>query len=217
MLKLLVLLFLVACSTPEDEVGPRSVEPQVAKTVEDVSGHRYQDLQVDYSLPHQGCEIRWRIIRNINTQGKRYTLDLRSGDLCEKSFSQLRPTHEAVLKRMFKDFKPELVGHVSTGGLISLDGSGAWNLKIAEASLKSPDWLDYAKHYPKHASKKSSNDIFLELLHQVKPHAPFQEMLDQFGLQFEVYHVEKVFTQKTKSGREIRDVGVMWWDTVHSS
>lgn len=89
---------------------------------------------------------------------------------------------------------------------------GSWNLIVAQAAEKSSDYHDFRKNYPNHASKKSSNDILVDLVKQTQPHAPFKEMLAKLGLNFELQSVEKVFNSKNQNGKiVIDDAGSLWW------
>ena len=217
---ILILLFslLAGCSSKEVDLGPRTLSPEVIKTVDHLERHTHQDLQVTYSAVKDNCTMTWRILRDINTQGRRYTLDLRqSQDPCHTSLAAVAATHELILTRLFKDFPAASIKCIATGGLLSLDGTGEWNKIMAQASLQSAEWKDWVKNYPKHKSQKSSNEIFLEVLLQEHPHGAFKRLLAKFDLNFEVYHVEKVFTAVTEQAprlRAMRDAGVMWWEPL---
>ena len=205
MMKLLfALLILSACSGKD--------VPEVKKQVELVNSE-YSVKLTRYSLPVENCVVTWEANRTPDKALRNISIQYRAPYPCTKSFEELRPAHQRILKTLFLDHPADHIKGMHTGGLASLQPNGSWNKVIAEAATKSEDYLDFRKNYPKHASKKSSNDILVDLLHQERPYAPFTNLLADFGFQVEVEGVEKVFNSKdpTDGKTVIDDAGSIWW------
>ena len=123
--------------------------------------------------------------------------------------------HSEIIERILKDHPASTIKSLSTGGLKSLNPDGSWNLIIAKAAQESKEFQEYRRHYPNHKSKKSDNDIMVDLLLQTQAHGEFKNMLGKHNLKFEIHSVEKVFYTETEQGdRVIDDAGMFWWRPI---
>lgn len=166
----------------------------VARTIDtNLKGH--YSLRATYSAAVDECFMSWRILKLANRPAPNLVLEqVASYSYCGMSFDIARSTHVMVLRELFKDFSPEAVLSVTTSGLRGLDGSGQWNVLIAEAAIESEEWQDYRLHYPKHRSKLSLNQIFLKLALSKKPYGDFEEMFARLRIPLELKNAEKILT-----------------------
>lgn len=202
----LIILPITASSTSLQETPQSEVLVKVQST-NFQGGSRVMSL---YTLTESSCQIAWQSVLERNKQERSLYLMDRSS--CKLSFSESQKLHEKVLRRVLKDYPASSIKGIRTGGLRSLQPDGSWNSIVAKAASGNSEYQDYRKNYPNHASKKSSNDIFIDLIKQTKVSAPFQKMLEDLNLGVELESVEKVFNGKDENNKTvINDAGVLWW------
>lgn len=209
MTKYILVLILTICSacTPETK---KAEGPEVTVHVETPALGDTSRVFSTYEVQHNECRIRWQTISTKEETG--LNVHLQNRTICYLSFKEASPFHEAILQRIIKDYPVATIKSLSTGGLRTMEPEGLWNDIVGKAASVSPEWMDYRKNYPKHASRLSSNDIFVKLLKSTDAHAPFREMLKKVGLNMEVEGVEKVFNDKDEKGKTIiNDAGIIWW------
>lgn len=78
-------------------------------------------------------------------------------------FEKQLSLHYALLKTIFEKYSAKNMTSLLTPGLSRLQRDGSWNAKVAKLAVQNKDWLDFTENYPKHRSKKSSNQILKEL------------------------------------------------------
>lgn len=213
-LLILVPIFLLAC-TPKSE-NTNSLEPEVSVQSDPVNTLLGADkIETLYVITDEKCRVSWQAISTKKSQD--IEVHLRNRTDCERSFSEVSNLHKKVLARLLRDYPPQTIRQLSTGGLNSLQPDGSWNDIVAKAASASKDYQEYRQKYPKHSSQKSINAIFVELVQQTQPHLPFKQMLATLGLNFELYQVEKVFNTNNEKGETlINDASTLWWKPTSS-
>lgn len=207
-MKWILLLTLMACGSVKDK------DQKVKKEHSEILDAAFYDLEGHYTLSSGKCEISWGFTRQKNKEKKNIHISLRNSlntTSCHQSFEELRPTHEAVLKELLKDFPAETIGSVTTGGLGVLDPSGSWNLVMAKASLNLKD-------------KSFSNKLFVKVAKETHPYRPFREMFKGLDVDIDLDSVEMLLVFKIKETsfkaqfspavqerRVMTDAGALWW------
>jgi hypothetical protein len=179
-----------------------------------------------YFLENDGCSICWEV--TVSREGAKITLSPIQplGIKCTVAFIEQLPLHRKILTEIFNDWGAERLHTLFTGPLSRLEPANTWNTRIALASTQSADWLDWCSNYPNHSSKKSINQIFIELVNQVDACKELSDLFKEFGLKIKPASVEKVFEQKARdlpfyrklkaqglqdNPRVIYDVGMMYF------
>lgn len=218
-MKYLVVLFfllqlLTLGCTPKTELE-KPAEKEVLVKPSPYNSIGSDRLETNYEVEEENCKIAWQIISL--SKDKKIEAHLIHRTVCDRNFDAIIFLHNRVLSRLLKDYPAAVIKSLATGGLKSIQQDGSWNDIVANAASVSKDYLDYRKNYPNHKSKKSINDIFVDLVLQTQPHAPFKKMLASHGLKFELAGVEKVFNSKMSSGETlIDDAGMFSWKlTTH--
>jgi hypothetical protein len=162
-------------------------EDQILKTTE-----RYSH---SYSIKDSPCKLFWEV--NGNKKSKGYWLRLRYGypSNCG-NFATQKSSHTKILKVIFQKHSSKHLKSVSTPGFERVQPDLSWNIAVAKAAAQNTDWLDYTKRYPRHRSKKSSNQIFLEVVNRIQVYRPLSDLFYPYDIQLHLKHVEKVFAQK---------------------
>jgi|GEM_PF-6704356 len=206
-MRFLFCLFLIACQHKDKPAI------EVTQTTQAYGLGSYTDLEITYSAKSPTCEISWTAMRQRDKSSPQHvSLQFRQVSFpCVESFEQLKPYHEAILTQLFKEFSPQTVKGVSTGGLKTLNPTGEWNEIVAKGSILMPEWQDYRQNYPKHKSQLSTNSLLELLIKQYAPHAEFKQMFLGHKVNLELEGVEKVFTDTVGKERVLTDAGVMWW------
>jgi hypothetical protein len=204
-------LLLLSCTPKNSE--PVHDENEVTVKTQNYSLDDAKNNETLYSLSDGQCRISWQTIAKKKDQT--IEVQLRNRSECKRPFAQVTQLHDQVIDRILKDHSPTTFKSLTTNGLKSLQPDGSWNVVIANAARASSEYQDYRKNYPKHASGKSLNQIFVELARQTEPYSEFKQMLASHGLNFELSEVEKVFNSKNEHGETvIDDAGSFWWRPI---
>jgi hypothetical protein len=207
-------LFILSCS-PKNEapVATEKTDSEVVAKVQSQALQGSAKIETIYELTVTDCRIAWQT--SAEKKDPALEVDLRNRTECKLAFAQAAPLYEKVLGRVLKDYAPSTIKSLHTSSLKTLQPDGSWNLIVAKAAEQSADYQDFRKNYPKHKSQKSSNGIFVDLVHQTQVHAPFKEMLAKMNLNFELETVEKVFQSRNDKGEiVIDDAGSFWWRPI---
>lgn len=190
---------------------------QVKKEKTMMGGEFYEFTEA-HSVNLDKCKLSWQVTKSKTKDKKNIFLSLQSfhEPKCTMNFDELKPTHKMILKSILATYPIDTISGIRTPGLKSLNYSGEWNIEVAKASLSSKEWQDFRKYYPHHKSKKSSNEIFIDLVKQTDADKNFKVLFKEFGIELEMANVEKVFTGKLPPHfareRVIYDTGVIEWN-----
>ena len=210
MYKFIILVSFLAISCASQKEQKISEVKEVSVVDESIDPLSLDRKEILYFVFENNCKIAWQAL--YSKKDSVYGVQLRNRSDCKLPFSQVSNLHEKVILRILKDYPAKDIKNIATGGLYTLQPDKSWNQIVAVAAIKSAEYQDFRKNYPKHKSKKSSNAILVDLILQTQPHAPFKEMLAKVGLHFELGGVEKVFQTKNEKGETvIDDAGMMWW------
>ncbi len=115
---------------------------------------------------------------------------------CALSFKKQLPINRAIFKAIFKDRNKKDFTGLHTFSFRVLDSSRNWSMKIALASIKSEDYIDYRKNYPNHKSGKHINEIFVDISNSNMVYENLESLLREHNLSIMLTGVEKVFSDK---------------------
>jgi hypothetical protein len=202
----MVAFFLLSCTPEDNKLAPEKVLVETdARIISDSD-----NIETLYSVSEGTCRVLWQIFSM--EEDKNHRVQLRNRSECNRPFGEVIHLHNKVIERILQDYSPATINEIVTGGLSSLQPDKSWSSAVAVAAQTSADYQDYRQNYPEHSSKKSINQIFIDLVHETQVHAQFKQMLSSHGLNFELNHVEKVFNEKALNGETvISDAGVLWW------
>lgn len=204
---LCILLFFVSCTSKTKK------STEVSIKVERSAFQGTDKVESLYELTEGTCRIIWQTTSVDKDKISRIHLMNRSD--CKLPFPEAAKNHEKVLKRILKDYSPADIKFMLTGGLSTLQPDGSWNLIVAKEADKSAEYQDFRKNYPNHKSKRSSNDILVDIIRHTQAHKPFKDMFKKFNLKFELESVEKVFSSTNEKGQAvINDAGMLWWKAL---
>lgn len=201
---ILCIYFVLVLSMPDAGIGATfpdfssSTSGEVLKNIQD-SDNLYIEKEGRYCLKKEDCSICWEV--TVAKEDKKITLSLEQplGVSCSSAFTKQLPLHRKIFTEIFTDWKKDRFQTVFTGPLDRLEPTNTWNKRIALASASSSDWIGWRENYPNHSSKKSSNQIFVELAKQVDACRELLGLFKEFGLKVELNYVEKVFAKKAKA------------------
>lgn len=174
----------------------QKVTPPPVKVKEDPYLINSTQFITSYTTTSNGCEITWQV-GGDNKVNKPYYLRLRYGNIKNEcpDFKEQKIIHRHILNTIFSQHNKQRFGTLSTGSLYLIEPTYRLNVRIAEHATKNVDWLDYTKNYPHHKSKKSSNDIFVEVAGQANACEEIIGLFAEYGFRLKLKFVEKVFAQ----------------------
>lgn len=221
-----LLLFLFFTSCTSKPVTKLEIPKSSLVRTKNVLQGDYAEFMERFVARNEMCEITWEITKLKSVEKRNIFLRFHGHgeQVCHQSFSELRSTHELILQTILTDYPADTIKSLVTSSLQTMNPEGSWNFQIAEAGLVSLDWADFRKNYPKNKSKKTSNKIFVDLLLSTDAHKEFKTLLWDHHLSFEVFRVEKVFSEvldqrsfgkqipeSIKGRRVIYDAGMLEW------
>jgi hypothetical protein len=170
----------------------------VTRTTEEYSG-AFLARTDTFSVADGNCRIEWVVAlpSEGGDGGRTHQLSTRlpyDAD-CPTAFADRLPMHRAALKAVFAAWPAAAFGTYTCPSFASMNPSGDWNVAIAEASIRSPDYADYRRNYPHHASGKHINTIFVEIVNACRAYRDLAALFADNGVDLTLTHVEKVFSQ----------------------
>ena len=188
-------------------------EPEVLVEIAPINPLSLDQIESLYTIADGSCRIAWQTISTKKDQ--QIEVQLKNRTECDKPFTEAVNYHNKVIHRILQDYPPAAITNIVTSGLKNLQPDSSWNKIIADATRTSKEYQNYRRNYPKHSSKSSVNQIFVDLVRQTQPHAPFKQLLKTNGLNFELHSVEKVLNIKAANGETvINDAGALWWKPI---
>ncbi len=185
----LTLCYLGSCISKADKTLDLTETPALQIT---------SDIDLNITTFHwerEGCGFSW-IVRLLEDKPM-WMLQLRyDSDLECSDFSTQLVGHQEVLKSIFSKNQASVLSGIMTPSLRSVNSSSDWNVTLAQSMAINEEWADYAKNYPHHKSKKSSNQILVEAFNSSSTALEFKELFRPYVGQLELKSVEKVFALK---------------------
>jgi|GEM_PF-5875572 len=191
-----------------------------------ITDQSYNGINVKlYTLESADNKVEWQAseVRPLASADNQVTSDPSANPLWSlklvtldrsMDWSTQKKLHQLLLQRIFNEWSKDKLTSLSTGPLESIDHEK----RLAKACDKSNDWREYALHYPRHKIKKSSNQIFVESIRDVKE---LKDLFRIFELKIQLQGVEKVFATKDAKKLGLRkrkkynicyDAGSYWFD-----
>ena len=148
------------------------------------------------------CRLRWEVSHPKKKKGQLYLSVQISGSTethCKIPFEQQVPFHRAALKAVFSQWPKSQFKNFFGSGFRSYSPDQLWSVQLARRSFESEDWKDYRRNYPKNKSGKGPHQILLDLANKDPMiYSRFNKLFNEFGLQIELYEVEKISTSRAR-------------------
>ena len=153
----------------------------------------WNDKISDYAFLTEvdGCRIQWNAVEE-----KDGTRSLVLHRTCNIPFSQQAQIHRAILKQINARWEIDCFKYISWDSFCNKN-DWSWCIPIAEASLRSKEFIDHCRKYPK-IETVSTNHIFIKLANQTYSYKPLADIFREFGVHIELRTVQKVFALKLK-------------------
>jgi hypothetical protein len=153
----------------------------------------WMDKVSDYAflVERDGCKIQWNAIEEKSGERR-----LRVRRDCEKPFSEQAPLHQAILRHINSRWAISSFRYINWGPLCS-EGDWGWCIKIAEASMKSLEFIEHCKKY-RNIEMVSPNPIFIKLANETHAYKELSDILKEFGVNIRIRIVQKVFSFKLR-------------------
>lgn len=156
-----------------------------------------------YEVVVKDCIVSWEVLVPTEEMRKYGNLTIHPtypyNKNCALSFNKQLPINRAIFKAVFNDWNKKDFTSLDTSSFELLDPSRDWNLKIALASIKSEDYIDYKKNYPNHKSGKHINEIFVDISNSIMVYEKLESLFREHNLSIILTGVEKVFGDKVEN------------------
>lgn len=163
------------------------------------SESKWSSREGEYQLRRGECVLNWNVVE-ARDDGHLH--------LYQRSHSESSgcPDHEVkvvglnrkILKQILVDWDKSKITGLSMGSLDLIPLRQDESLKLAVASDKSSDYLDYRKNYPNHKSRKSINAILVEIVNSEAIGQSLINLFGDLGLKVTLNSCEKVFAFKAQ-------------------
>jgi hypothetical protein len=186
----ILVLFGIVVSVLSEARGENDFE---VKTYLDRDSGGWADKISDYAflVERDGCKIQWNAVEEKN--GNRWLVVRR---VCGITFSEQAPIHRAILNQIQARWAINTFKYISWGSFCTKT-DWSWCIQIAEASLKSKEFIEHCKKYPR-TETVSTNHIFIKLANQTNCYKQLSAILKEFGVTINVKTVQKVFSLRLK-------------------
>jgi hypothetical protein len=174
---------------------PGSPVPIEVKSYTDTqsAGWAYKKNDTAFVVESGGCRIQWNVVEPKEA-GARKQIGVRRD--CGLPFSDQLPFHRAILREIFSKWPVDDFDSLSWGSFGSA-ADWSWNMPIAVASFRSPEYADYKARYPQ-SRITNINAIFVMLADRSGAYGDLRKLMVEFGADVELASVEKVFVGEAK-------------------